>query len=59
MAGIYTSPSPSPYPVENVGDSPYLVENVRDSLYSYPYPMADLDQNFWRGQNNIIFWSLN
>jgi len=23
MAGIYTSPYPSPYPIEKVGDSPY------------------------------------
>ena len=28
MAGIYTSPYPSPYPIEKVGDSPYS--------YSYP-----------------------
>jgi len=29
MAGIYTSPYPSPYPIEKVGDSPY----------PYPYPV--------------------
>jgi len=29
MAGICTSPYPSPYPIEKVGDSPY----------SYPYPV--------------------
>jgi len=23
MAGIYSSPSPSPYPIEKIGDSPY------------------------------------
>jgi len=28
MAGIYSSPSPSPYSIEKIGDSPY----------SYPYP---------------------
>jgi len=25
MAGIYSSPSPSPYPIEKIGDSPYPV----------------------------------
>ena len=29
MAGIYSSPSPSPYPIEKIGDSPY----------PYPYPV--------------------
>ena len=29
MAGICTSPYPSPYPIEKVGDSPY----------PYPYPV--------------------
>jgi len=29
MAGICTSPYPSPYPTEKVGDSPY----------PYPYPV--------------------
>jgi len=29
MAGICTSPYPSPYPIEKVGDS----------LYPYPYPV--------------------
>ena len=29
MAGICTSPSPSPYPIEKIGNSPY----------SYPYPV--------------------
>jgi len=31
MAGICTSPYPSPYPTEKVGDSPYP--------YPYPYPV--------------------
>ena len=29
MAGIYSSLSPSPYPIEKIGDSPY----------PYPYPV--------------------
>jgi len=29
MAGIYSSSSPSPYPIEKIGDSPY----------PYPYPV--------------------
>jgi len=29
MAGIYSSPSPSPCPIEKIGDS----------LYPYPYPV--------------------
>ena len=29
MAGIYSPPSPSPYPIEKIGDSPY----------PYPYPV--------------------
>jgi len=29
MAGIYSSPSPSPYPIEKIGDSPL----------PYPYPV--------------------
>jgi len=29
IAGIYSSPSPYPYPIEKIGDSPY----------PYPYPV--------------------
>jgi len=31
VAGICTSPYPSPYPIEKIGDSPYP--------YPYPYPV--------------------
>jgi len=31
MAGIFTSPYPSPYPIKKVGDFPYP--------YPYPYPV--------------------
>jgi len=31
MAGIYSSPFPSPHPIEKIGDSPYP--------YPYPYPV--------------------
>jgi len=37
MAGICTSPYPSPYPTEKVGDSPYP--------YSYPVNAGILHQN--------------
>jgi len=44
MTGICTSPypSPSPYPIEKVGDSsyPYPIEKVGDSSYPYPYPYS-------------------
>jgi len=34
MAGIYSSPSP--YPIEKIGDSPYPIEKIGDSPYPYP-----------------------
>ena len=37
MAGIYSSPSASPYPIEKVGDSPYPYPYPYPYLYPYPY----------------------
>jgi len=43
MAGIYSSPSPSSYPIEKIGDSPY----------PYPYPVnAEIPRQNGKSSDN-------